>query len=383
MHNVLILGIAQFFGAFGQVTLVVLAGIIGAILAPDPKLATLPAASAVLGVAMATVPAALAMSRFGRRRVFTSGCLMASTGALCAAAAIAMGNFWMFCGSTVLVGANLAFTAQYRFAAAESVPPELVSRAVARVMLGTLAAAAIAPQLVIAARHLIGAEYVACFILLSFSYLAAAVTLGRLHDSGGNSNSIAGTARPLPEIARQPEFLLAVMAAAVGYGVMALIMTATPVSMHVNDGHSVEGTAAVIQGHVLAMYLPSLISGVLVARIGIRRMILGGALLEVACVALALQGQGVVHYAAAMIALGVGWNLLFVAGTTLLTYAYRPAERFKVQALNEFLMFGVMASASLLAGVLVSAFGWRVLNILALLPLLLLIASLGLLRIRP
>ena len=181
------------------------------------------------------------------------------------------------------------------------------------------------------------------------------------------------------QIARQPAFVLAVMAAAIGYGTMALIMTATPLSMHVVDGHSIEQTALVIQGHVLAMYLPSLLSGWLVARLGVQRMMLTGAACEALCIGLAAAGHAVPHYGVALVLLGVGWNLLFVAGTTELTRAYRPAERFRVQAVNDFLMFGVMAAASLLAGLLITAVGWQVMNLLALGPLLLLGLAIALL----
>jgi MFS family permease len=369
------LGIAQFLGSFGQVTMVVLAGIIGALLAPDARLATLPVTSSVIGVAIATVPAALSMARFGRRRVFMTGAFLAAAGCLVAAAAITGGNFWLYCAANTLIGANLAFTAQFRFAAAESVPATMVSRAVAWIMLGTVAAAAVAPRLVVAVRFLGGVEYVASFLLLAGVYSLSAITLLRLREPTPSGAQDDTPARPLGEIAAQPAFRIAVLAAAVGYGVMALIMTATPLSMHVHEGHSVEATALVIQGHVLAMYLPSLVSGWLVARLGVMRMLAMGALCEAACVVFALSGRDVMHYASAMITLGVGWNLLFVAGTTLLTRSYRPSERFRVQACNEFVMFGVMAAASLLAGVLINTVGWQIMNLLALAPLVLLVSA--------
>ncbi|MFQ5635568.1 MAG: MFS transporter [Gammaproteobacteria bacterium] len=380
MRNLITLCIAQFFGAFGQVTMVILAGLVGALLAPDPSLATLPAAFAVVGIASATVPAAMSMQRFGRRRVFIAGTLLAAAGTLTAAEAISTGNFWLFCAGTMLIGANTAFIAQYRFAAAESVAEPLVSRAVAWIMLGTVGAALIGPPTVVAVRGWTPTEYVGSFLFLAGIYLASAATLLALRESAPSSSAPDGPARPLAEIARQPGFAAAVLAAAVGYGVMAMIMTATPLSMHVHDGHSVEDTALVIQGHVLAMYAPSLASGWLVATLGARRMIVFGALAEIACIAIALNGHGVGHYAAALIALGIGWNLMFVAGTTLLTRSYRPEERFRVQAFNDFCMFGVMAAASLLAGVLINATDWRWLNGLALLPLLALLALIRIAR---
>ncbi|MDJ0928397.1 MAG: MFS transporter [Gammaproteobacteria bacterium] len=376
MHNVIVLICAQFFAAWGQVCMVVLAGIVGAILAPRQSLATLPVAFAVVGVAVTTVPAALAMQRFGRRPVLIGGMLIASIGTLLAAAAINSGSFWLFSAATGVIGCHLAFTAQFRFAAAESVPPDKVSRAIAWIMLGTVGAAIIAPQIAIAVRGWAGAEYAGSFLLLTVTYLCGAICLVWLRDHQHAETATRYSGRALVEIARQPAFLPAVLAGAAGYGVMALIMTATPLSMHVVEGHAVASTAAVIQGHVLAMYLPSLVTGGLVARLGARRMILMGTLLELACILVALSGREAGHYGVALVALGIGWNLLFVAGTTLLTQTYTASERFRVQALNDFTMFGVTAAASLLAGVLMATVGWRGLNLLALLPLLLLFVAL-------
>ncbi len=374
MRNVVTLAVAGFFAAFGQVTMVVLAGIIGALLAPDARLATLPVTSGVLGVALATAPAALAMARFGRKRVFMAGAVLASFGCLLASIAIGTAAFWLYCLANLMIGSNLAFTAQFRFAAAESVTADRVSRVVAWVMLGTLAAAAVAPRLVVAVREAAEVEYVASFWLLAAVYLASAAVLMRFRNPQVHQDSSDQAARPLREIAAQPAFQLAILSAAIGYGVMALIMTATPLSMHIQQGHSVESTALVIQGHVIAMYLPSLVSGWLVARLGVLRMLLLGAACQTVCVGFALAGAEIMHYGGAMILLGVGWNLLFVAGTTLLTRSYIPAERFRAQALNESVIFSVMALASLLAGVLISTLGWTRMNLLALIPLVGLLA---------
>jgi predicted MFS family arabinose efflux permease len=374
MRNVVTLAVAGFFAAFGQVTMVVLAGIIGALLAPDARLATLPVTSGVLGVALATAPAALAMARFGRKRVFMAGAVLASFGCLLASIAIGTAAFWLYCLANLMIGSNLAFTAQFRFAAAESVTADRVSRVVAWVMLGTLAAAAVAPRLVVAVRDAAEVEYVASFWLLAAVYLTSAAVLMRFRNTQVHQDSSDQAARPLREIAAQPAFQLAILSAAIGYGVMALIMTATPLSMHIQQGHSVESTALVIQGHVIAMYLPSLVSGWLVARLGVLRMLLLGAACQTVCVGFALAGAEIMHYGGAMILLGVGWNLLFVAGTTLLTRSYIPAERFRAQALNESVIFSVMALASLLAGVLISALGWTRMNLLALIPLVGLLA---------
>ncbi len=381
MRNVFILGSAQFFGAFGQVTMVVLAGIVGAELSPDPRFATLPVACAVLGLAGTTIPAAMSMQRFGRRPVFIAGMLIAICGTLLAAFAIESRQFWLFCAGTAMMGSNNAFIAQFRFAAAESVGDALASRAIAWVMLGTVGAAIVAPQLLIAVRGWSDTEYVASFVLLAAIYGLGAAMLTRLSVPPATAvRTDDARPRPFRKIALQPAFALAVLSAAVGYGTMALIMTATPVNMHVVDGLSVESTALVIQGHVLAMYLPSLVSGWLVARLGISKMIIVGTLAETVCVLFALSGREVMHYGAALIALGIGWNLMFVAGTTLLTRCYRPVERFRVQAVNDFCIFGVMAAASLLAGVLINEAGWQSLNLIALGPLIALLVTVTVLR---
>jgi len=375
MVNVIILALAQFFAAIGQVTVVALGGIIGAMLAPDPRLATLPVTCAILGVAIATLPAALAMPRFGRRRVFVSGVLLAAAGAVGAATAVATQNFAAYCVASIFLGANLAFTAQFRFAAAESVQPEYVSRVVAWVMLGIIVAAIFGPGLVVGVRNWTGTEYVASFLMISLTYGLSALVLTRFRNVTIKTDPADGPARALREVARQSTFKLAVGGAAVSYGIMALIMTATPLSMHVHQGHSVVTTTAVIQAHMLAMYLPSLVSGWLLAGLGALRMLAIGTCLEAGCVAFAVSGYQVMNYAAGMIALGVGWNLMFVASTTLLTQTYRPAERFRVQAFNDFCMFGVMATASLLAGLLINSIGWQAMNLLSLLPLLILLCA--------
>lgn len=387
MRNVLVLAIAQFFGSCGQIVTVLLAGIIGGMLAPDPRLATLPLAAATFGVASATIPAGLLMARYGRRRVLVWSSIWPATGSLAAAAAVTVESFGLYCLASGIMGSQLAFIAQYRFAAAESVEPHQVSRAVSWIMLGTVVAALISPWLMISLRNVIGAEYVGSYLTMTVIYCLGGLTLRSYVDASAAELATGAApddpARPLREIARQPDFMVAVAAASVAYGVMSLIMTATPVSMHLVDGHSVEETTLVLQSHSLAMYLPSLISGSLVAMLGISRMIVVGMLFEGACIIFASLGHDVMHYWAGLVALGVGWNLLFVAGTTLLTRTYRPSERYRVQAVNDFLMFGVMGGVSVLAGVLINTVGWERLNQIALLPLVALAVAMVVLTRKP
>lgn len=374
MSTVGILSLAQFFGAFGQVATVLLAGLIGTALAPDPALATVPVGTGVIGVAAATVPVGLALQRWGRRRVLIAGTLFSAGGCLLAAWALQRHDFALYCVATLVVGANLAFTAQYRFAAAEAVAPADAGRAVTRVMLGTLGAAFVSPWLAVASRDWVGAEFTGSYLSLAAVFALNFLALLAYRDSAQPAPTVDGD-RPLRDILRQPAVVVAVAAAAVAYGVMALLMTATPISMHVHHGHSVEDTAFVLQSHVIGMYAPSFVTGLLLTRFGIPAILAAGIAANALCAALALSGEGLLAYWSALTLLGVGWNLLFVAGTALLAGAYRPGERFRVQAANDFLMFGVMAVASLGAGPLLALIGWRGLNELA----LALLAALGLL----
>jgi MFS family permease len=365
VQTVLVLALAQFFGAFGQVATVLLAGLIGTALAPDPALATVPVGTSVIGVAAATVPVGVALQRWGRRRVLLAGALLSVAGCLLAAWALYLHDFPLYCAATLIVGANLAFTAQYRFAAAEAVPPAEAGTAVTRVMLGTLGAAFVSPWLVVASRDWLGAEFTGSYLSLAGVFLLNFLVLTAYRDGARPASAAAG-GRPLAQVLRQPAVVVAVAAAAVAYGVMALLMTATPISMHLHDGHSVEDTAFVLQSHVIGMYAPSFVTGLLVARLGVGAVLAAGIGTNALCAALALSGTGLLEYWSALTLLGVGWNLLFVAGTAQLAGAWRPEERFRVQAANDFLMFGVMAVTSLAAGPLLAVLGWRGLNELAL-----------------
>ena len=260
---------------------------------------------------------------------------------------------------------------QYRFAAVEYVQPERASKAIAIVMSGALAAAWLGPEIAVRFADVVaGAHYAGSFFAGTGLYALAAILLVLTPISTRTADKDTRPPRPLTEIAMQIDFRIAVLAALVSYAVMSFIMTATPISMHVIDLHDEVATKQVIQGHLIAMYLPSLASGWIITQFGIRPVIVAGTLLMGACVAIAaLVGHSVLHYGWALVLLGLGWNLLFIAGTTLLTHTYRPQERIQVQTLNDFLVFGAQAVASLLAGVALAAIGWQRLN-LATLPLL-------------
>jgi MFS family permease len=373
MRNVYVLALAQALSAAGLMAIFLLGGIVGSELAPLPQLATLPVSLAIVGLAAAAIPAALLMERIGRRNAFVASALLAAVAALAVAWAVVQSDFWMLCAATLVLGANLAFQQQQRFAAAECVPAPRVSQAVSTVMIGTLVAAAIGPPIAMALRDLVpGHEYAGSFLGVAALCAAAALVLAAYAPPPAPERSAGtGAARPLAEVAGQPLFLLAVGAAVVSYAVMSFIMTATPISMHVHDHHSDADTAWVIQSHLLAMYGPSLVSGRFIGRVGVRSGMVLGALLMLACVAIASAGHDLMHYWWGLVLLGIGWNLLFVAGTALLTTTYQPAERFRAQAVNEFSVFATQALASLLAGPAIHLLGWRGLNLAALGPLLL------------
>ncbi|HEX7029273.1 MAG TPA: MFS transporter [Gammaproteobacteria bacterium] len=368
--NVRLLFLAQALGMAVPPFNTLLGGIVGSALAPDPRFATLPVALMTVGLAASVVPVAVLMRQKGRRFGFLFANAVAIAGALLAAIAIQGEDFWLFCLATLLLGVNLAAVAQYRFAATENVTQDDVPRAVSLVLLGTLVAAFLGPLLVQSAEATQGiSRDAAAYLMLAALLAVSLLLLLRYRDVFAAEKRAAGEARPLREIASQRRFIVAVAASAIGYGVMVFLMTATPVSMHVMDGHALDHTAAVIQAHIAAMYLPSLASGWLIRRFGEARLLLAGIVILFACVAAAMLGREVVHYAVALILLGIGWNFLFVGGTTLLTQAWRPAERFRVQAANDFLVFTVMAAASLASGAAVYSAGWNTLLLVVLPPL--------------
>jgi predicted MFS family arabinose efflux permease len=367
-RNVLLLFLAQVVFVSGSVLTVTIGGIVGSRLAPTAALATLPVSLMVVGTALTTVPATLLMQRFGRRIGFAGAAGLAMGAALLAAGALDRGSFGLFCAATAGVGASLAFSQQFRFAAAESVAPERAGQAISFILLGSIGGALLGPELAARGQLLVPELPFrgAALALAGLFAVAAAILLALGPTRRIDAATDARPPRPLGEMVRSPLFLVAVAGGVVGQGVMTFVMTATPVSMHVMDGHSMADTAGVIRAHVIGMYLPSLASAALIARFGpIRLMVVGvGAML--ATLAIGFSGQAVLHYWWALVLLGIGWNFLFVGGTTLLVRTYRPSERFRAQAVNEASVFGVSALASLLAGTLMAELGWTRLLIVAL-----------------
>jgi len=371
VRNIAILLVCQLISATGAIVIVTLGGIIGSKLVTNPAFATLPVSIMVVAVAATTIPATMLMRRIGRRFAFSLASLCAVASVLIAAYALHLESFAWFILATGTFGINMAFTQQYRYAAAESVEPRFVPRAISLVLVGAIGGAILGPELVKYGQYAIPSiQYAGTLLSLAVLFLfqsALFLTLGPLH--GEDAESVAQTQRPLGVITRQPFFIVAVLGGTVAYGVMTFIMTATPLSMHINDGFSLEDTARIIRSHVIAMYGPSLISGYLMERLGVVRMMtIGGFCLLAACM-IGLQGHSMMHYWYTLVLLGVGWNFLYVGGTTMLTLTYSMSERFKAQAVNEFSVFGTSALGSLLAGTIMYVYGWYTL-VLVPLPLL-------------
>lgn len=381
-RNLLILGASQIIAVTGSVMMVTLGGIMGAALSTNPALATLPPTLMVVGTALGSIPAAALMKQIGRPAGFALAKLLAALACCIAVFALANESFVLWVSAAGTFGLTLAFVQQYRFAAAESVSPDRVSRAISWVLLGSIGGAFLGPQLAVAGRDWLGwGAYTGSLAVLGGLCLVSSLLLTRLIDPDPVSASAQQSDEAAPASLRRA-YWVAVLGGITAYGVMTLVMTATPLAMHLNHSHGMEDVAWVIQSHVIAMYLPSLVSGWLIDRFGARRlMLVGSGFLAIALLA-GLGGEAVMHFWWSLVLLGLGWNFLYVGSTALLTASYRPQDRFRAQSLNDFCVFGSAAAASWLAGVTLHYLGWTSLIGLALPLVLLLPAGLFLVRAR-
>ena len=364
-RTVAVLAVALALGASTGPLVTLAGGIIGGALAPSPLFATLPVTTLIVGLAVCSVPAALLMSRIGRRAGFMLGAAVGATGSLLAAAATSAGSFVGFCASTFVMGGAAAFALQYRFAAAESVGAAHAGRAVSFVLLGGIIAGALGPEIGRLGRGLLAAEFAGAFLIAAAVQATAILLLAAVRPSPARPAGEADVAPPrVAALLRRPSLMVAVAAGAIAYAAMSFLMTATPISMHVLDGHSLDDTARVIQSHVIAMYAPSLVSGYLTDRFGARRMMLAGTVALLACTAVTSTSHAVAAYWVGLVLLGIGWNLLFVGATVQLTRSYAPPERFRAQAVNDLAVFGSQACASLASGAALYRFGWTTANVI-------------------
>ena len=362
--NVALLSACQALLFINSVTLIAINGLAGYALAADKGLATLPVTAQVIGSALATIPASLVMQRIGRRAGFQIGSSFGLVGGAISTLAIALSNFWLLCFGTLIVGVYGAFGLYYRFAAADSASGEFKARAISLVLAGGLVGGLVGPQLSKWTRDLAQPEFLASYAsLIVFSLISMAI-LSRLQIPRAKEDQAKTPPRALGTIMAQPMFIVAVTLSAVGYGVMSLLMTATPLAMGF-CGHPYSSAATVISWHVIAMFAPSLVTGSLIERFGLLSVVLAGVASMFVCVAVALAGITVAHFWLALVLLGLGWNFMYVGGTTLLTDAYRPSEKAKTQGMHDFLVFGVTIVSSFSSGLLLKSDGWQMLNYVA------------------
>lgn len=363
--TVVLLSLCQALLTTGNVLLISVNALIGQQLSPSPELITLPIAMQFVGLMCATIPASLIMARVGRKNGFYLGNSIGIAGALCCILALQLSGFYLFCGGTFLLGIGIGFGTLYRFAAVEACATEYKSRAISLVMAGGVIAAVLGPNLAVNSRSwLDDSVFSGAFVGLLLLYVVALVLLSfvRLANDDGSAHEVK-VSRPIIEIVLQPVFIVAVTVGMVGYAVMNLIMTVTPVAM-VRCGFEFSTAAWVIEWHVLGMFLPSFITPRLISRLGLLSVMQLGAMLMLLCVFLNLHGVSEWHFWGALLLLGVGWNFMFIGATQLVTSTYQPAEKSKSQAANEFLVFGVVTVSAFSSGWLESVLGWQMLNAL-------------------
>jgi MFS family permease len=367
-RNARILAVAQTLYGCTGIIMVTSAGLVGQMLAENKALATVPISMFVLGTAALTVPASLVMRRVGRRAGFMAGAGIGAIGAAGGAAAIWIGSFAMFAAAMALLGAFQATAMYYRFAAADVASDAFKAKAISWVLAGGVAAAILGPQILIHSRDLLAPlAFAGAYGAMCAVALAAMAVLSFVDIPGLAPAARANQGRPIGVIMAQPKFIVAVICAMASYSMMTLLMTATPIAMVACD-LTVEDAAFVVQWHAVAMFAPSFFTGNLINRFGTTRIILTGVGLQIACGIVALSGVEIEQFTIALALLGLGWNFGFIGATKLVTETYRPEERNKVQAANDFLVFGAVASASFLSGVLLQSFGWSTV-VMALFPL--------------
>ncbi|RJF99295.1 MFS transporter [Noviherbaspirillum saxi] len=366
--NTLILSIAQALLLVNNITLISINGLLGFALAADKRLATLPVMTYVIGAALSTIAASSFMKHYGRRAGFTVGSLFAVVGVSLGAVAVLMQNFWLLCAATLVSGVYNAFGKYYRFAAADTGPADFKSTAISLVLAGGIVGGVLGPEASKITRDLTHVPFFATYIALILFALFSLAVVRFLDIPQPSEKEKTAKGRPLHQIMRQPTFIVAVLSAAVGYGVMNLMMSATPLAMDV-CGLPFNDAALVLQCHVIGMYAPSFFTGSLIKRFGVLKILIAGLVLMFACVGVALSGTTFSHFWWSLAILGVAWNFLYIGGTTLLTESYDPAEKAAVQGINDFLIFGTTSISALASGIVITSRGWASLATISL-PLL-------------
>ncbi len=359
-----------------NVVFIAINGLVGLALAPVGWMATVPITAYVAGGARATGLVARHQRRWGRQRTFQLGLLVAMASAAVCAWAVLQRNFWLLTAATLVAGYYNANGSLYRFASVELVTPAFKERAISWVLAGGILGAVVGPNLASWSRDWLDQPFAGAYLALMG---VAALSLGVMSCisfptlPGQGSTGLLG--RPTAQIVRQPVFIIAAAACAIGYGVMNLLMAATPIAM-AQCLHPFSAAALVLEWHVLGMFVPSFFTGKLIKRFGVLPVMAAGLVLNIACVAFALHGNDVMHFLGALLVLGVGWNFLFIGGSTLVTEAYAPEEKTRAQGALDFCVYSTMTLTSFSSGALVTTGGWTAMNLGSVLPLLLLAAAL-------
>ena len=373
-RNVWLLAGSQALFGSGQAIIATVAALVGFTLADNKLLATLPVSVMFITVMVTAVPASLLMGRIGRRPGFLIGNGIAFAGSVLGYLSILQASFWLFTVASAFLGMSAAFAQLLRFAAAEAAAPGKEARAISLVLAGGVVAALIGPTLAAWSRDLLlPAVFAGTYVVMAALAVGGVAVMWFVDLPPPTAAVRAAAQRPLADIARTPAFIVAALSAMLGYGTMNLVMTATPLAMA--GSHSFTDTALVIQWHVLGMFAPSFVTGSLIKRFGVLNVIAVGAGLAAAGVAANMAGGGFWNFWIGLVLVGLGWNFMFVGGTTLLTTVPSPAERPRTQALNDFLVWGTVATASLGSGAVFNLLGWQAVNLLTLPALAMVLAG--------
>ena len=367
--NLVLLIFCQGLFLINNVTFIAINGLVGFSLTPAPWMATLPVMGYVVGGALATSIVAKTQSRFGRKKSFQLGLLVAILSSLICAYAVWSQSFWTLLLGTFVAGYYSANGQLYRFAAPELTDASFKEKAVSWVLAGGLIGAVVGPNLAASTKEILAVPFLGPYLSLAVVGLIGLVVMRQISfPDDARKKAPASSGRPLSVIVRQPIFMVALIGASLGYGVMNLLMAGTPLAMDVN-GFAFSQTATVLQWHVIGMFAPGFFTGALIKRFGTLEVMWAGFTLTVLCIAIALSGIGYAQFLIALFLLGVGWNFLFVASTTLAMDSYRPEEKDKAQAAINFSVFFVMALSSFSSGALVTTQGWFWLNVGSIVPM--------------
>jgi MFS family permease len=371
--NLWIITVSQIFSFTPAPVNVFLSGIIGSTLSPIKSLQTVPTSLMIVGVAVFSFFAAKIMNRIGRKAGFLYAAIFSTLSVLMAAYAVWDKNFYLFCLACFFIGNGMAFTHQYRFAAAESVKRSFIPKALSIIMLATIFSALLGPNIANFSKDLInGHLFVGSYLSLAVLTFTPVIFLSFYSPNAEPTRDKEYKGRSYFELILQPRFLQAVASAAFAYAVMSFLMTATPINMHITENYSLNKTGIVIQLHIVSMFLPSLITGYLLKKFGHSIIIYAGVSFYILTILLSFLQSSFFNYLFSLVFLGIGWNFLYLSGTGLLVLSYREEEKFKAQGFNDILVFSIQALASLSAGYILSMTSWKTMNLIAV-PFLILI----------